>query len=184
MPKLPIHTVLTRGWHKTAKDGLSFGEAVAFVSGEPHTVTPISACPVLLEICNSLNDANFWSSNTERSKHLLPLVSLIANSKSSDDVAFARVYYMAKKCKDRAREIAALDACEMVDNVLKCVDWMFHKRLTDSGNFFYSAAMLGDAIIDTLQEANYAELEKGVKVKIIEETLEDIKYCVTLTSKG
>ena len=103
--------MLTRGWHKTAKVGLSFGEAVAFVSGEPHTVTPISACPVLLEICNSLNDANFWSSNTERSKHLLPLVSLVANSKS-------------------------------------------------------------------------AEAEKGVKIKIVEETLEDIKYCVTLTSKG
>lgn len=176
--------MLKKGWHETAKDGLSFSEAVAFVSNEPHSSSPISACPVLLEICAALNDANFWSGNTERTKHLLPLVDLIANSKSSDTVAFARIYYMAKKCRERAREIAALDACEMVDNVLKCVDWMFHKNLTDHGNFVHSAAMLGDAIIDTLQEADYAEIEKGLKIRIVEETIEDIKYCVTLTSKG
>ena len=49
--------VLTHGPHDSAVDGLCAMEAVAWLAGEPHSATPVCACPVLSAYVRVLNDA-------------------------------------------------------------------------------------------------------------------------------
>lgn len=85
---------LKRGSHPSRDDGMCAMEMVSWLAGEAHSDEPECACPVLTAYVRACNDA---MSNTERQRHLRPLVPQLVNSRRSVSV-------------ERVRGLAAIDA--------------------------------------------------------------------------
>ena len=91
--KLSTITKLYSGAHNP--DGeMCVMEAVAFVAGEKWSDKPDCACPVLASFARIMND--FITDDALRTRLLLPLVSVLVGSKSTQEVEQKRAALLAR----------------------------------------------------------------------------------------
>ena len=117
MKTLPPDTVLRSGSHADPSKGMCVMECVAWLADEPHSDRPKCACPVLSAYARRLNDAR-WPSDSDRTAAMLPLVTLLAGSRSTPDVEAQRRWFLVDRA---AREFApmALDRAGRADDAAR-----------------------------------------------------------------
>ena len=55
----------------------------ALIANEPHGDHPVCACPVLTAVAISVNDANWWDSDAERTEVLKPLAQAMVGTRNA-----------------------------------------------------------------------------------------------------
>src|SRR5262245_3508447 len=98
--------VLKAGGHEDRAEAVCAMEAVAWLAGEPHSDSPVCACPVVSSFMRSWNDA--IRDDVHRTELLKPLLPLLVGSKSTADVELERSY-LAFDWLARAQAPAWLD---------------------------------------------------------------------------
>ena len=83
---------LSAGAHATREDGMCLMEAVAYISGEPHSDHPECACPVLAAYGRALNDR---MPDDLRSALLADLAPRLVGTRSTPEVERRRAYVVA-----------------------------------------------------------------------------------------
>ncbi len=81
---IPEGLAIKSGAHESFNDGACVMEIVAYVAGEPFSDHPACACPVVTRYAQALNDR--MPSDEMRTELLLPLVPVIAGSRSTPEV--------------------------------------------------------------------------------------------------
>lgn len=71
---------LTKGRHSSPDDGLCLMEAVAFLTGDPHSDVPQCACPVLANFARVINDA---LDDPTRDEFLIPLIPMLVGTSNA-----------------------------------------------------------------------------------------------------
>ena len=84
-------THLEAGGHDSPETGLCLLEAVAYVTGLPHSDQPPCACPVVTRYAMALNDRM----PDDQRQRLLPYIVRIAGSKATPEVERLRAYKAA-----------------------------------------------------------------------------------------
>jgi hypothetical protein len=79
---------LTRGMHESRETGVCAMEAVAWLSGEPHSDKPSCACPVISSAMRTLNDA--MPDDGTRNTYLKPLLPSLLGSRADERTELAR----------------------------------------------------------------------------------------------
>ncbi len=90
---IPAGLVLKSGQHESFEAGACLLEVVAHLAGEPWSDHPKCACPVVAAFGRALNDR--MPSDEMRTELLLPLVPLIAGSRSTKAVEERRRWMAA-----------------------------------------------------------------------------------------
>ena len=86
--------LLRFGQHITARAGTCATEAVAYIAGEPHSMTPSTMCPMLTRFVQYLDDGQ--RTHQERTRILRPLLPRLVGTRSTTEVEQAR----ARLCLD------------------------------------------------------------------------------------
>lgn len=84
---------LTTGSHARPEEGVCFMEAVAWVTGEPHSDHPECACPILTDITIDANDS---MSDVDRQRLIEAIPALVGSKTSSKRVRFKRCVCAAR----------------------------------------------------------------------------------------
>lgn len=83
---------LKRGSHERPGDGLCLLEAVAWLTGEPHSDHPACVCPSIAHYCRSLNDRL-----EVRRQDLVPYIPRLVNTLDSDTVFRSRLRCLSRE---------------------------------------------------------------------------------------
>ena len=104
---VPEDLVISHGSHQSRADGMCVMELVAYLAGEPHTVTPACACPIVTKAAQVLNDG---APNDEtRTRVLRPYLGRLATSRADRQTEERRVWALV----DLSVRTIAADAMEM-----------------------------------------------------------------------
>lgn len=106
---IPADLTLAKGAHNTPDNGMCLLEAAAYISGERHSDHPACVSPVIATFGRKWNDD---LPDDDRQRLLMPLLPLLLDTASTEEVEEARVWmvtdWMVRECAPAWLRLAGL----------------------------------------------------------------------------